>query len=92
MTLPHPQAEDLITKCKGAVVGKVALESLRDDIGEAAAAADQDALREKLIDNKDSLNGLLKDDALSSEQRVDQARPAIEDLGDALSEYIAETE
>ena len=92
MTLPHPQAEDLITKCKGAVVGKVALEALRDDIGEAAAAADQDALREKLIYTKDSLSGLLKDDALSPDQRVEQARPAIQDLADALSEYVADTE
>jgi hypothetical protein len=92
MTLPHPQAQDLITKCKGATGGKVSLESLRDAIGEAAAAAEQDPLREKLIYTKDELNGLLKDDSLSTEQRVAQADTAINDLADALSEYVDEQE
>jgi hypothetical protein len=83
MTLPHPQADDLLAKCEAYQAGQLSLPELRAALGEAAAAAEGDLL-ETLIEAKDSLDSIEE----GSDDERQEADPSVATAADALRNYL----
>ena len=83
MTLPHPQADDLLAKCEAYEAGQLSLPELRAAVGEAGAAADGE-LRDSLAGAKSSLESIEE----GSEGEREEAEPIVAEAAQALRDYL----
>ena len=83
MTLPHPQADDLLAKCEAYEAGQLSLPELRAAVGEAAAAAEGE-LRDSLANAKSSLESIEDD----SDGVRDEAEPIVAEAAQSLRDYL----
>jgi hypothetical protein len=83
VTLPHPQAEDLLAKCDAYEAGELSLVDFRSTVGEAAAAADGE-LREALADAKSRLDRVEE----GSDGERDEAGPLVAEVAAELRDYL----
>ena len=83
MTLPHPQADDLLARCEAYDAGQLSLPDLRAVLGEAASVADGE-LREALADAKGRLDPIEEDD----DGEREKAGPVVAEVAAALRDYL----
>ena len=83
MTLPHPQADDLLAKCEAYEAGQLSLPELRAAVGEAAATADGE-LRESLAGAKSALEAVEE----GSDGEREEAEPTVAAVAQTLRDYL----
>jgi hypothetical protein len=88
MTLPHPQAHDLLARCSEYRAGEIPLINLRVALGEAATRAEGD-LRETLADATARLDDVDKDLEPGSTDEHGQADSVVSEVETALQGYLA---
>jgi hypothetical protein len=87
MTLPHPQADDLLRKGEAYKAKMVSLDMLRAATGEAAAVAVGE-LKESLVWAKTSCDATSKSAEPGSDDEHRQANPVVDEVEPVLRQYL----